>query len=57
MQKMGIQGGLNSDIKSNNSWYETCGARKVTILKISPTKSQKHLEGDFVKFSALNQDL
>lgn len=54
---MGIQGGLNSDIKSNNSWYETCGARKVTILKISPTKSQKHLEGDFVKFSALNQDL
>lgn len=54
---MGIQGGLNSDIKSSNSWYKTCGAWKVTILKISPTKSQKNLEGDFVKFPAFNQDL
>lgn len=40
-----------------NSWYKTCEANRVAVLKISSTKFQKVLKVTLTKFSAFNQDL
>lgn len=55
-QKVGLQGRLDSNVKTKNSWYETCEANRIALLKIS-TQFQTVLKVTLVKFSAFNQDL